>query len=338
MSNIAAAINEFAVTTPVSDMKLSGTDWTHPLSRRDITAPYDLEDMVRRRLSFMGIDEETCEPLVLDFIRKEIRDNDRTIAAIFILFGMALATRDDSMILDEQIIKTLSWGPYSESYFDNQTSYSMRDEVDELGGLQAFGEKDTLAKVRNGLKRVVTEANKYDQHMRQLMGICFSGQDSMDTKLLSWFIKCAELKQVAVIDNAEINYSHAGHFIAHGDHYKHPLLGTDKNDRYLSSGRDSGMYTSALVAYWPELRLARTISRFYLFPNGVSIPEHLEPIIAKMDNGEVLDTLRDYELNLPKLEGEDEREFRDELIEQVDEEVARILEPEELNPDEFEDG
>ncbi|MEN8723151.1 MAG: hypothetical protein ABF335_09705 [Alphaproteobacteria bacterium] len=337
MSNIAQAIEEFAVLSPVSEINLSGTDWTHPLSRKDITAPYNIEDQVRRRLNFMGIDEETCEPLVLDFIRNEIRDNDTTIASIVLLFCMALTARDDALINDEQIIKIMSWGPYAQAYFDNQTTYAMRDEIDGLGGLQAYAQRETLEIVRNGLKRVVTEANQYDRHMKQLMCICFSGQDSMDTKLLSWFIRRAEQKEVAVIDKAEINYSYDGHFIAQGGHYKHPLLGSDKDDRYLSSGRDSGMYTSALVAYWPELRLARTISRFYLFPNGVTIPDHLAPIITKMDNGDVLDTLRDYELNLPKLEDKEERKFRDELIAQVDEEVARVLEPEESDPDELED-
>lgn len=335
MSNIADAISEFSVLSPVSEIKFSGTDWTHPLSRKDITAPYNVEDLVRRRLSYMGVDQETCEPLVLDFIRKEIGENDQTIASIVLLFCMALTARDDALITDEQIIKVLSWGPYSESYFDNQTTYAMRDEIDGLGGLQAYAQQETLEIVRNGLKLVVTEADQYDQHMKQLMNICFSGQETMDTKLLSWLIKRAELKQVAVIDKAEINYSHSGHFIAMGDHYKHPLLGTDRNDRFQSSGRNSGMYTSALVAYWPELRLARTISRFYLFPNGVRIPEHLEPIINRMDNSDVLETLRDYELNLPKLEGMEEREFRDDLIEQVDEEVARILASEELDPDEL---
>ena len=338
MSTIADAINEFAVTTPVSDTKLTGADWAHPLSRDSITATYDIEKRVRRRLSNMGLDEETCEPLTIDLVRNEIRDTDTTIASIILLYGMALAARDDTIILDQQIIKALPWGPYAKSYFDSNTTYSMRDEIDALGGLQGYAQQDTLKRVRNGLKRVVTEANQYDQHMKQLMGICFSGQESQDTKLLHWFIRRAELKDVAVIDKAEINYSHEGHFIAQGDHYKHPLLGSDKDDRYVSSGRDSGMYTSALVAYWPELRLARTISRFYLFPNGVSIPGHLEPIITKMDNSKILDTLRDYELNLPKLEGKEEREFRDELIEQVDEEVARVLEPEELEPEEFDDA
>lgn len=328
MSNIAEAIANFSLQTLKSSYDLSERDWDHPYANQNmVSEDKGEEEVFKRRLRAMNMSENDCSAELKEQMLQELKDNAQSLLSLGMLFTMALVSRDTAIISDDQIIRSLSWGPYTEHYFDQTTRYSMREEIDALGGLEAYAKQNLLRGVRKGLNSTVKDANVYDQHMKQLMSICFSGNDTMDTKLLHWFINCAEERDVAVIDNASIHYSHYGHFFIKGDHYQHPLLGTDKAQQHLSAANREAMQTTALVAYWPELRLARTISRFYLFPNGAHVPDHLAPLVTAMDNRQVLDTLRDYELNLPKLKGQEERDFRKSLTDQVNEGIARVLAP-----------
>lgn len=216
-------------------------------------------------------------------LKQEVEDEEAAKANMAKFLDRAIEARSADIICEDELTQCFAWGPHAEGQADQAAAYSDRHAIDAAGGLKNWVLATELIEKRRLLSRAVQIAQEQENWHKTLFRVCLDAKTAPDFPCLTWFFEEAAQGRVAVISEAKLQVATDCWFYLSGDKFEHPKLGKDDGIRDPSNQGGPGMTTTPLIGLWPEHNLARTVSRFYLLPNGVHVPQHLSRIMERID-------------------------------------------------------
>ncbi|MGB0921360.1 MAG: hypothetical protein ACPG1C_08570 [Alphaproteobacteria bacterium] len=252
-------------------------------------------------------------------LKAEVQAEQKANQKMKELLNKAIDARSADILTEDDISATIAFGPFRQQRLEEQALYRDRNFIDEAGGLEGWYRDYTKEDRRKSLDKAVSTALSQEDWLKTTFRICLDAAAAPTFPHLDWLLAEGAYGRIAVMSEAELRIATERCFYVAGSKFEHPSLGKDDGNRGPSDRNGAGMTTTPLLGYWPEHSLARTVSRFYLLPNGLSIlPRHQQILdaITQASDGELLKLAQaDDEAD----ENQKSYEFRDEMAKRVTE-------------------
>ncbi|MGB0921523.1 MAG: hypothetical protein ACPG1C_09425 [Alphaproteobacteria bacterium] len=247
---------------------------------------YTLKDGIEDRLAELEEVKDQHKNLRA-LVKEELQQAIKAHKDLKDIFRRCCAGEDPYKIIsDKELAKFHVWGPFAEFQTYSELLYSEKYDIDASGGVEKYMQKKFVETVRQGMVENNKTGTERAEIMKLMLSICADPTfDEWD-----WLLDQIKHGHVALMSNAKAFFSHDAAAYVSGDGFNHPVL--REEDSFHSSSRSrGGMRTSILAKIWPNGLMARSTSRFYLFPNGIEMNERMKEVLAIAAQDKRYDTI-----------------------------------------------